>query len=190
MSQGPAGFLRDLLEAASQHWEEKIEGFDQQQQLGILRSIERLFESQSDTASRSSNAKFNWRRWGLGLSGAALMIVGFVIWRRRNQSAPAERLDHSAAVARSIGLYRRLERVLEARGIARPVSTPALTHARGLCEAGHPLGPETLALTEIYMKARFGDHEISDQQAKEFVARLSELRRIPLPASEKKKAAA
>src|SRR5690606_15307607 len=68
---------------------------------------------------------------GLGLIAVAVVLL---LRRRKEESIPHR--PNAPSVAQSIELYRRLERALEARGVARALSTPPLTHARALVAAG------------------------------------------------------
>jgi hypothetical protein len=180
IAQGALGVMREILEAASQSWKQNVEGFDVDKQVGILRRIQRLFQSSDPNRPREVAARFNTRRWGLALVGLSLFAVGAVIWMRRRKQEGGPEVDHSPSVRRSIELYRRVERVLESGGVGRPSSTPPLTHARALVAAGHPWGAEVLALTKIYTGARFGQDSLDDEQAREFLRRADQLRRVPL----------
>ncbi len=177
---GVAGLMREIFEAASQSWRQNVEGFDVNKQIGLVRSLRELFSQGDKREDRSVAARVNKRRWGLVLLGAALLTGAVVIFLRRKRDEQGPPTEVAAAVARAIDLYKKLERVLEVRGVARPLSTPPLTHARALRDSGHPLGPETLSLTQIYVGARFGNEPITDQTARDFVARVDALRRIPL----------
>lgn len=179
---GVTGLMREIFEAASQSWRQNVEGFDVNKQVGLIRSLRELFSGSPSQGDRSVAARVNKRRWGLVLVGVILVAGGVLLWLRRKRGETGPRPEIAAAVARSIELYRRLERVLEARGVSRPLSTPPLTHARALRDAGHPLGQEVFALTQIYVAARFGNEPITDQDARDFLARLDALRRVALSA--------
>lgn len=58
----------------------------------------------------------------------------------------------------------------------RPSATPPLMHARALFEAGHPTGEEALALTQLYLRARFGAVPLSAAEERDFEARVQALR--------------
>jgi hypothetical protein len=179
-SQGLLGVAREILEAASQSWRQNVEGFDMNKQMGIVRTLQELFRGAKASEGGKMAARINTKRVGLVLAGLALLVVGILLWLRRGKADDAPREQLSAEKVRSIELYRRLEKVLDLRGISRLPSTPPLTHARALLAAGHPLGPEVCALTEIYVRARYGNEPITEQGARDFLSRLEAMRRVRL----------
>lgn len=179
-SQGVGGLVREILEAASQGWKQNVEGFDVKKQMGLMRSMQQLFRGATSSQDRKTAARINGRRWGLAVAGLALLSVGIVFWLRRRQEEVEPEAEISVAMARSIELYKRLAKVLEMRGVTRPISTPPLTHARALRDAGHPLGEEAFSLTAIYVAARYGNQPITEQAARDFLERVESLRRAPL----------
>jgi hypothetical protein len=179
-SRGALGLVRDLIEAASQTWRHSVEGYDQNQQVSILRSVRDFFRSATPSSSRDASAKFNLKRWGLALGGVALLVAAAILFLRRRPVVSNPHQPSAPSIARSIELYLRLERALEVRGVPRPTSTPPLTHAKSLCAAGHPTGPEVLALTEMYIGARFLDRPLSEAEVRDFQERVTRLRRASL----------
>lgn len=180
ISQGMGGLVREILEAASQSWKQNVEGFDVNKQLGLVRSVQELLRGAKSAGDRKLSARINGRRWGLIALGLTLVILGIFFWRKRQKDVLAPEAEISAAMIRSIELYRRLEKVLEMRGIGRPPSTPPLAHARSLRSLGHPLGSEVCALTEIYLGARYGNEPITELVARDFLERVEKLRRARL----------
>lgn len=174
-----AALLRDILEAASQMWRNNVEGYDTQQQVGMFRKIRNFFRSPSGTVTSDGAAKFNVKRWALALFGLLLIAAGVILWLKRKKEPRVIPGTNPPAIARSIELYLRLERALEARGVPRPASTPPLTHARSLVAAGHPTGAEALALTEMYIGARYLGQSLSEADVRDFQARVARLRRAP-----------
>jgi hypothetical protein len=169
--------MRDIFEAASQSWKQNVEGFDVNKQLGIVRSMQKLFQGAKSAGDRTVGGRINGRRWGLVFVGITLVIMGIVLWLRRRLEGSAPDAKISEEMARSIELYRRLERVLDLRGVGRPPATPPLAHARALRSAGHPVGNEACALTEIYLRARYGNEPITEQVGRDFLERVEQLRR-------------
>ena len=170
--------MREIIEAASRSWQQNVEGYDMNKQLGLFNNIKRVLSNAGPQKAGGISARLSLRRLGFFVGGLLLLGAGVALWLRRGKEADA-RLPHiSPAVARSIELYRRLERVLESRGIARPASTPPLTHARALEAAGHPLGAEAVALTEIYVGVRFGNEKLDEGTEREFLGRVDGLRRL------------
>lgn len=177
-SQGVGGLVREILEAASQGWKQNVEGFDMNKQMGLMRSVQELFRGAKSAEDRKRAARINGRRWALAVAGLALLGVGIFIWLRRRKEDVLPEAEISAAMARSIELYKRLEKVLGERGVGRPVSTPPLTYARALRDAGHPLGEEACDLTEIYVRARYGNHPITERAAQEYLERVEALGKL------------
>ena len=110
--------------------------------------------------------------------GAAALGAGAWWLARKKRSRLTGPLEPtlSASAARPIELYRRLEAALLVREVPRPASVPPLLHAQALFAAGHPTGPEALALTELYLRARFGGIPLTDTEEKGFLRRVRALR--------------
>jgi hypothetical protein len=111
---------------------------------------------------------------GLGLIGAAI----YIIRRRRRGSEPGARKPSEQEILahQEVELYKALESAMALRGVPRIASTPPLAHARSLAELGHPIGAEVLALTELYIRARFGGVSLSEDERREFARRVRLLR--------------
>jgi hypothetical protein len=56
--------------------------------------------------------------------------------------------------------------------VARPTGTPPRAHALGLKALAHPVGEEALALTELYLAARFGGVTLSVEERRDFSRRV------------------
>ncbi|MBN2192578.1 MAG: DUF4129 domain-containing protein, partial [Polyangiaceae bacterium] len=109
----------------------------------------------------------------------ALFLLGFRLLRRRLQIAPSPHHPphlQPATLLHTVALYRALERALAARGVPRQTSTPPLGHARALLHLGHPQATEILALTEVYLEARFGMRQLDDTERREYLRRVKALR--------------
>jgi hypothetical protein len=91
--------------------------------------------------------------------------------------------DPKSLIATS--LYQTLEAALAARGISRPPSLPPLRHAMELAQRRHPLAPEVLALTEVYLDSRCGHHALSDGDIRAFERGVRDVRQRPLEASKR-----
>jgi protein-glutamine gamma-glutamyltransferase len=176
-AEGFVGMIREIIEAASRSWQQNVEGYDMNKQLGLFSSIKRALSAASPKKASRVTSRLNLRRLGLLVAGAGLLIFGLLLWLRKRREADGVVPQISPSVAKSIDLYRRLERALESRGIARPASTPPLIHARALQAAGHSLGAEAVALTEIYVSVRFGNERLDEKTEREFLRRVDVLRR-------------
>jgi len=184
---GVLAFVRDFVEAAAQRWNRHIVGYDLKQQISLYRSMRSTYAELKQRSPLLRDA-FSTRRALTLVFG--LLLAGFAVhWLRRNRqgggAAAAKPSAREAAALQVVELYRSLDAALSSRGVPRPASTPPLTHARALVEAGHPLGDETLALTEMYLECRFGGRSLSDEDRKEFAQRVRVLRqaRVDAPPS-------
>jgi protein-glutamine gamma-glutamyltransferase len=169
--------LREMVEAAAQGWQRNVEGFDLQRQMGLARSLRDFFRSHDEPGKAGPKAQhLDWRRVGLAVAAAALIGGVLVWWLRRRRGGETTREGRALSRQRSIELYLKLEAALRARGVPRPSGTPPRTHAEALEQAGHPVGPETRALTEIYLGARYGGDELGIEAERSFRARVHALR--------------
>jgi hypothetical protein len=97
----------------------------------------------------------------------------------RPEAVPVAR-DATAAAATA--LYQSLEHVLAVRGIVRPPALPPLRHALQLSLRQHPLAPEVLALTSIYLDSRFGHRALSAEDIRSYERRVNIVRQTPIDA--------
>jgi len=176
-TEGFLVMLREMVEAAAQGWQRNVEGFDLQRQMGLARSLRDFFRSEDERGASGPKVQhLDWRRVGLVLAAASL-IGGLLVWRlRRRRAQKTPREARALSRQRSIELYLKLEAALRARGVPRPSGTPPRTHAEALEQAGHPVGPETRALTDIYLGARYGGDELGADAERSFRARVQALR--------------
>jgi transglutaminase-like putative cysteine protease len=176
---GVVAFLRDVIEAAAQRWSRHVVGYDLDQQIELFRSVKQRY---NDWGGPRVAGRLK------PLTPVLVVLVGggvlFFAWRRlklqRVRSRPGQIAGQPAAVTRVVILYRQLEDVLRALGIARPSTTPPLAHARALAELNHPLAAEVLALTEIYLAVRFGRRDFSSEDERDFDARVKAMRHFRL----------
>jgi hypothetical protein len=175
---GVLALVRDLVEALGQRWSDHVVGYDLRQQIGLYQEARRAFSKLVPSDSVFGKLTASPRKVLL----AAFAIAGIAfgvreLLRRRKQGAPekqAEERERRAHLA--IELYQSLERAMTAHNIARPSSTPPLTHARALAELGHPLGNEVLSLTEVYLRARFGGETMGPAEKRTYQDRVKALR--------------
>lgn len=175
--------LRELIEAASQGWNEHVVSFNLEKQLNLLRSVRETFRD--NTPQTSATVWKKRLRSGVLFAGVLLLVAGgaYLILRKKPASQTPEKQLEAAAL-RSIELYRKLERALDAQGVTRPFSSPPLRHAEALRAAGHPVGEEAVALTQLYLRARFGGVLLSAQEEANFQARVQALHKLQRPSPE------
>lgn len=177
---GVLAFAREAVEAMAQRWSEHVVGYNLERQLGYLQTL-RDHWRQISPAREKSAASFSGRR--LTMAAVGLGALGAGLWwlakqRRKGRGRPSPELDPAAFAARPIELYRKLEAALVTQGVPRPSARPPLLHARILVEAGHPTGDEALALTELYLRARFGRVALTAAEERDFLARVQALRAL------------
>lgn len=179
-STGFVAFAREVVEAAAQRWNEHVIGYSLDKQIGYLRAMRQKWRQFSPPETRE-HAPVDKKKIFVWVAACAAGVVLVVWWQRRRagrRPAGEGELELAKSAARPIELYRRLEGVLAVCGVARPRSTPPLLHAQALLAAGHPTGPETLSLTELYLRARFGGVPLSDAEERDFVRRTKALRTL------------
>lgn len=177
---GMFAFIRDVIEAASQRWNRHVVGYDLQQQVQMLRTIGRRYSPFRRSAD-GTRLSVSGKRVATAAAGAALLGLAFFLWyrsRRRELSGP-DGSSAQRAQLQAVQLYKSLEEALLLRGVPRRPGTPPLAHARALRAIGHPVADETLALTEIYLEARFGNRVLDARGRDDFSARVKALRRPP-----------
>ena len=181
-TEGVVALLREMVEAMAQGWQQNVEGFDLNKQVGLFRQarslLSDLFGSEDPEASGSpGQASARRRLIALGVLGIVAALAGYVWWRRHKARGVNPSQDAKLSQRRSIELYLKLEAALQARGLPRPPGTPPRTHAEALAEAGHPVGREVLELTDFYLDVRFGGRPLDLADERAFRARVAELRR-------------
>jgi protein-glutamine gamma-glutamyltransferase len=176
---GLLAFVRDFVEATTQRWNRHVIGYDLKQQVGLLRSVHRGYSSLRDRPGTIGKLLSSPRLTLLAV--IALIGAGYgALWlsRRRKTLSPAARAatERETAAREIVELYRQLEAALAARGVPRPIGTPPRAHAAALAAMEHPVGEEALALTELYLTARFGRATLSADERREYARRVRALR--------------
>ncbi len=182
-TQGAVALLREILEAASQSWEQNVEGFDMAKQIGILQSIRRALSylRSGSSSSTGASAPLSSTRWLFIVAGIVMIATAaWFAWKKRKALPAVSVRRHAPQAAQALQLYQKLDRTLEQVGLTRPLSTPPLTHAQALVQAGHPVGPEVEDLTRLYLSVRFGTGELSAQEAHQFALRIERIRQLAL----------
>jgi hypothetical protein len=179
--EGTWAYMRDLVEALSQKWNNYVVGYDLRKQVRIFDELTRSYERFRSRAGVDRGPLDKLTR-GPVVAGGLLVLValGYFVWRRRRRAgkrAPDEpRKVPDARVESAAALYRTLEAALQSLGITRAPSTPPLRHAEDLCLRKHPLGDEVIALTTVYLEARFGSVSLDDRGKRDFDKRVRDIR--------------
>ncbi|MEO7113452.1 MAG: DUF4129 domain-containing protein, partial [Polyangiaceae bacterium] len=173
-------YMRDLLEAVSQKWNRWVVGYDLHTQVRIFEDLSHRYDHMRRAAGIKRGLLDKLTRAPVLATTVLGLFVGvYALWSRRRprkrkgiDTPPLleKRLETAAA------LYRALDGAMTTQGIARPISLPPLRFAEDLVAKNHPLAPEVLSLTNVYVRARFGGEELSDQTARDFERRVRELR--------------
>jgi transglutaminase-like putative cysteine protease len=177
---GMVAFLRDVIEAAAQRWSRHVIGYDLDQQIELFRSVKQRYRDYGGPDIKRKLVPFV-----PALTALAAGAFAYFIWRRyrfrRIRTRPGKLIGQTASVTRAVALYRSLEDALRSMGVGRQPTTPPLGHARALEQLNHPAAAEVLALTELYLEARFGRRELSLEEERDFERRVKRLRRMELP---------
>jgi transglutaminase-like putative cysteine protease len=176
-------FARDFVEAMSMQWNRHVISYDLNQQWRLFEQLTRRYDGlrRKTGLDRGPLRKLTS---GPSLVGAvlALVVAAYLLWKwkphRRQQAkdpkAPHEETNRNMEAATT--LYRALEGALALNGITRPISLPPLRHAEELRARKHPLGDEVVALTNVYIEARFGGTRLDDGAKRDFEKRIRAIR--------------
>ncbi len=175
--------LRDLIEAMGQRWNRHVVGYDLKQQIWLLKWAKDVSQGVMPAGDGAGRLVSSPRRALITvLSLVGLAWAARELWLRRKKKGGSEELSLAERRAGQIvELYQALDRAMSQRGAGRPSGTPPLAHARSLVQLGHPIGEEALALTEMYLRARFGGHVLSAEEINEFTYRVRSIRQPPKP---------
>jgi hypothetical protein len=181
-TEGALALLREMVEAMAQGWNQNVEGFDLDKQVGLFQSVRNLardlFFSENEGSAVGGKDDRSLRP-ALGyLLGGLLLASAWIAWRRRNSLSGSGPRGRHQSERKSIDLARRLDAALVSCGVPRPTGTPAKTHAEALVSAGHPAGKEALSLSEIYLDVRFGSGALNAETERAFRVRVQKLRRL------------
>jgi protein-glutamine gamma-glutamyltransferase len=172
--EGTWATVRDFIEATSQRWDRHVVGYDYHQQVGLLQSLQTFsarYRRDGITSTSGSRSR-SILIVGLGL----VAIGGALFWVRRHRRRRTESQrplgDRSQSSILATALYEQLEGAMGAHGVARSPGTPPLRHAEALTSTAHPLAPEILELTRIYLRARFGGVPIEEDERRDFERRV------------------
>lgn len=167
-------YARDFVEALSQRWNTYVVGYDLRKQVRIFDEVSQRYERLRLVGSMRASLIAGTLAIAIG--------IGYAAWKRRGRTRTARKEGDSPDRAESarfeaaVALYRALETVLRVHGLPRPPSRPPLRHAEELQARRHPLAGEVLALTTVYIEARFGGRTLTEVVKRDFERRIREIR--------------
>jgi transglutaminase-like putative cysteine protease len=179
---GVLAVMRDFVEALGQRWSRHVVGYDLRQQLGLYDELRDTYQRVIPHRGVAGRLFASPKKVVLGVLALAGLAIGIqrLLRRRQQPNKDRERTDEDRGAHEAAALYRALEKLLAARGVPRPISTPPLAHARSLETLGHPLGSETVELTERYLRVRFGGEALDHAARRAYLDRLQAMRAIPV----------
>lgn len=183
-------YLRDIVEAWSQNWNRYVLNYDLRQQIHLFETFSNGYEKiRRQTGVDKGPLSRVTRAPVVAAILLAAFVGGYIAWRRRRSGSQSEARTPKEAPNRNVEtattLYRALEGALAVNGLSRPASLPPLRHAEDLRARNHPLGDEVVALTTVYLEARFGGSRLDDGARRDFERRVKTIRawrRNPEPA--------
>ena len=188
-STGTLAYLRDVVEALSQGWNRHVVGYDLHTQVHLFEELSAHYEHARKSAGLTTGPLGKITRApvvaAIGLV-ATFFVLGRIARRRRATKPKEETLPLDKKLESVASLYRSLDGAMSAQGIGRPAWVPPLKYAEELVARNHPLAPEVLDLTNLYLGARFGGEELTDSATRDFERRVREIRatkREPVSAS-------
>ncbi len=179
--------LQALVDAVRTRWMTSVVGYDLRTQVSMLRNLARLFSSQERGRGGDDGAgeidREAWKKLGRSALFAVLAVcavAAFVVWRVRRKKRPATR-PVPQEVEQAVKLYRDLERALASSGHARPMAVTPVEHARALAEHGFPCATEVQAVTDSYMRVRYGGERLADDELPVLRSAVARVRKAPPP---------
>ncbi|XXX76210.1 transglutaminaseTgpA domain-containing protein [Sorangium sp. So ce134] len=173
---GVWAYLRDFIEATSQRWDRHIVGYDLNQQVSLLQTLTSRYRRSGSSGDLALS-----RPRILAVAAVALALGGGLLYwrfRRARRGREESRADggRTPSAILATALYESLEAAMLAQGVPRPPSMPPLRHAEALEHADHPLAREILLLTQVYLRARFGGAQLTEDDSRDFERRVKALR--------------
>ncbi len=171
-TSGVLATLRDMLEAVGKTWDRRVVRYDLQQQMSIfggVRSRMRVVQTTLSGATLRLPGSRGPLAIGLVVVAAALFGTGLVfVWRRRGKPGPgaSKRTEtrDDRQIREATALYEALQRAMAEVGIPRGPGTPPSAHAQRLTAIGHPLAQTVGTVTERYVRARFGNEPLQEDE--------------------------
>jgi len=169
---GALATLRDLLEAMGKTWDHRVVRYDLQQQLVLFGGMRARYRAMKSTmvgaTARLPEAKGSMAAGLAGLAVVGGAVAVLIVWRRRRRDGRGDRGGRASVENRSLreatALYESLQAAMSAVGASRNPGTPPLQHANRLAVLGHPIAADVATVTDRYLRARFGDEPIGEDE--------------------------
>ena len=174
--RGFLALVRDIIEASSKRWDRDVVGYDIHQQISLLERFRGLVRNVPMSTPFGAIP-----RRGLVAVVSLVLLAGaiIVVQRRFRRRAPVRRPAGSPreqAALLATALYEMLDGAMAAQGVGRAQGIPPLRHATDPAVQSHPLASEIMALTSIYIDARFGGVGLDEDAQRDFERRVKALR--------------
>jgi hypothetical protein len=112
----------------------------------------------------------------IGAVALGLMIAAVVWYRRRRRSQGAARALRPEA-AEAVRLYLELERTLQNAGQGRAAAVTPVEHAANLAASGLSYAADVRAVTDSYMRVRFGEGSLDETEREQLRAAIARVKR-------------
>lgn len=189
---GPAFFFRNLneaLDAMRNYWMLNVVGYDFRTQVQGLREISAFLRKfsprgfgfgnkgqQSTARGEPTRSKSEHASTTVAILAVLGLGIALLIAVRRFKRNQARRLT-SVSAREAQALYRALERALAEKGKARPAHVTPEAHARALKEQGFSAAEAVLEVTDVYLRARYGEVVMPVERIRAIKARLDDVKR-------------
>ncbi len=196
-NNGIVGSFNKYLEALETFWIQYFVSYDNQEQRSLIRSFKNSFSDyQSKTSAWLTEMQHNLSDWwkevrgdkgfqssakavafGIGYLLAAILGIIFLVWLYRKIIKLAIRqkilawLKHKNETT-IVEFYERMQKVLASKGFTRQSHQTPLEFAFALDM------PEAVKITEKYNRVRFGEKNLSKDEAQEIESWLKNLEEI------------
>jgi len=174
--------VRDMLEAMSRTWDRRVVRYDLQQQVWLLGGMRTRAADATMSIRRFTSRATTSKGGVVALTVVGVAVVGAAIWyiRRRRRGEGPKKADRPSAAARRVreatALYEALDAAMLQAGVGRTPGMPPLKHAQGLQAARHPLAGDIRAVTDRYLRARFGGESLEPGEKRELEQRIARIR--------------
>jgi len=178
----------NMVDAMRSYWMTQVLSYDLRSQIGILRSLrewsrgfsmpsfglDRKHDAPVEAAARKTSPVSSRTLLFVVLAMAAIGVAVFFAFRNWKRPSQQRALSRSAREAQK--LYRELERALLRKGHGRPAHVSPEAHARSLTETGFVAAAAVEEVTQVYVAARYGTSDLSEERLQRARECLSEIK--------------